>query len=242
MTSPRSVSAEFTGDPAIEAASTREDIVVGGQLVRFRWSTRALHWSVALTFVLALLTGLPIWTPIFGWLAYLFGGLQVVRWLHPWIGIVFSALILLQFIDWARAMRMTPADRRFVRLRNFLSYMRWELHDEEVGKFNGGQKLLFWLSALATLGLLLTGVVLWFPELFSEALRQASWLLHDITFILFTLLIIGHVYLGIVEPGTFTGMIKGTVSRDWAKLNHPAWYREVTAAESGAREEAKRTR
>jgi len=125
-------------------------------------------------------------------------------------------------------MRMTPADRRFVKLRSFLSYMRWESHDQEVGKYNGGQKLLFWLSALAALGLLLTGVVLWFPELFGEGLRQASWLLHDITFILFTLLIIGHIYLGIVEPGTFKGMIEGTVSRDWAKLNHPAWYRDVT--------------
>jgi len=125
-------------------------------------------------------------------------------------------------------MRMTPADRRFVKLRSFLSYMRWESHDQEIGKYNGGQKLLFWLSALAALGLLLTGVVMWFPELFGEGLRQASWLLHDITFILFTLLIIGHIYLGIVEPGTFTGMIEGTVSRDWAKLNHPAWYRDVT--------------
>ena len=229
MSAPTSVPpAGYSGDPAIAAARTGEDILVDGRLVRFRWSTRALHWSVAVTFILALLTGLPIWTPIFGWLAYLFGGLQVVRWLHPWFGIVFSAFILLQFIDWAGAMRMTPADRRFVKLRSFLSYMRWESHDQEIGKYNGGQKLLFWLSALAALGLLLTGVVMWFPELFGEGLRQASWLLHDITFILFTLLIIGHIYLGIVEPGTFKGMIEGTVSRDWAKLNHPAWYRDVT--------------
>ena len=231
MTSPRSVPAGFSGDPAIAAASTREDIVVGGRLVRFRWTTRALHWSVALTFVLTLFTGLPIWTPVFGWLAIFFGGLQVARWLHPWFGIVFSFFILLQFIDWARAMRMTPADKRFIRLGNFLAYMRWEGHDEDVGKYNGGQKLLFWLSSLAALGLLLTGVVLWFPQLFTEPVRQWSWLLHDITFILFTLLIIGHIYLGIVEPGTYTAMIRGTVSRDWAKLNHPAWYREVTEAD-----------
>ncbi|HET6983580.1 MAG TPA: formate dehydrogenase subunit gamma [Myxococcaceae bacterium] len=228
MTSPRSVPAGFSGDLATAAAATQEDIVVGGRLVRFRWTTRALHWSVALTFVLTLFTGLPIWSPIFGWLAYLFGGLQVARWLHPWLGIAFSVFILLQFIDWAREMRMTPADKRFVRLGNFLAYMRWESHDAETGKYNGGQKLLFWLSTLAALGLLLTGVVLWFPQLFGEPVRQWSWLLHDVTFILFTLLIIGHIYLGIVEPGTFTGMIRGTVSRDWARLNHPGWYREVT--------------
>jgi cytochrome b subunit of formate dehydrogenase len=52
----------------------------------------------------------------------------------------------------------------------------------------------------------------------------------------------GHIYLGIVEPGTFTGMIKGTVSRDWALLNHPAWYREVTEGKGGTGDEARRTR
>ena len=228
VTRPSASEAESTGDPAILAARTQDDIVVGDRLVRFRWRTRALHWGVALTFLLSLLTGLPIWTPIFGWLAYLVGGLQVARWLHPWAGVAFSALLFLQVIEWARQMRMTPADRRFVRLRSFVAYMRWQAHDEEVGKFNGGQKLLFWLSALAALGLLLTGVVLWFPGLFGEGLRQASWLLHDVTFILFTLLIIGHIYLGIVEPGTYGAMIHGTVSRDWARLNHPAWYRDLT--------------
>jgi len=218
----------YSGDPAIRVAQTKDDVLVGDELVRFRSSTRILHWGVALTFLLTLFTGLPIWTPIFGWMAYLWGGLQVCRWLHPWLGIAFSVLILFQFFHWMKEMGMTPADRRFVRLRNFVSYMRWESHDEAVGKYNGGQKLLFWLSELAALGLLLTGIVLWFPGLFGEGLRQWSWLLHDVTFILFTLLIIGHIYLGIVEPGTYKAMIQGTVSRDWARLNHPEWYRKVT--------------
>ena len=243
MTAPRTLrGTDFSGDAAISAARTKEDIVVGDRLLRFRWRTRALHWLVALTFVLTLFTGLPIWTPIFGWMAYLFGGLQVCRWLHPWLGVVFSFFILIQFIDWAGEMRMSAADRQFIRLRNFLRYMRWELNEEGVGKYNGGQKLLFWLSTLAALGLLLTGIVIWFPNLFGAGLRQASWLIHDITFILFTLLIMGHIYLGIVEPGTFTAMIEGTVSRDWARLNHPAWYREVTGTEPGGRESDKRMR
>jgi len=219
---------QSTGDPAILAAGHHEDIVVGDRMVRFRAYTRILHWGVALTFFVCLFTGLPIWTPIFGWMALLFGGLQVCRWLHAWTGIAFAVLAFVQLIHWAGVMRMGEADRRFVRLGNFLAYMRWETHDEDVGKFNGGQKVLFWLSTLAALGLLLTGVVLWFPNLFGRELQRISLLLHDITFILFTLLIFGHIYLTIAEPGTFTGMVKGTVTTAWARLHHPRWYRDVT--------------
>jgi formate dehydrogenase subunit gamma len=220
--------AHSTGDPAILVAQHRDNLVVGDTVVRFRYATRVIHWSVTLTFLVCLFTGLPIWTPIFGWMASLFGGLHVCRWLHPWTGVLFSALALLQFLHWASDMRMTEPDKRFIKLRNFRAYMRWETHDEDVGKFNGGQKLLFWMSSLAALGLLLTGIVLWWPSYFGSALREASWLLHDITFILFVLLIIGHIYLSIAEPGTFSGMVKGTVTKAWARLHHPRWYRDVT--------------
>jgi formate dehydrogenase subunit gamma len=182
---------------------------------------------VALTFFVCLFTGLPIWTPIFGWLAPLFGGLQVCRWLHPWSGIAFAVFALLQFVHWAGEMKMTPADKRFT--SNFFAYLRWETHDEETGKYNGGQKLLFWLSSLASLGLLATGVVLWWGDYFGAQAREYSWVLHDVTFILFMLLIMGHIYLAIAEPGTFSAMVRGTVSKAWARLHHPGWYRDVTS-------------
>ena len=224
----RAVPAHSSADPGILLAQSKEDLVVGDELVRFRYYTRVVHWGVALFFFLCLLTGLPIWTPIFGWLAPLFGGLQVCRWLHPWSGIAFSVFALLQFVHWAGEMKMNAADKRFT--SSFGAYLRWETHDEEVGKFNGGQKMLFWLSSLAALGLLATGVVMWWPDLFpSAALRETSWVIHDVTFILFMLMIFGHIYLAIAEPGTYSAMVKGTVTKAWARLHHPAWYRDVTS-------------
>lgn len=224
----RAVPAHSSADPGILAAQSGEDMVVGEEIVRFRYYTRVVHWGVAVTFFICLFTGLAIWTPIFGWLAPLFGGLQVARWLHPWSGIAFSFFALLQFVHWAAEMRLTPADKRFTKLKNFLAYMRWEYHDDEVGKFNGGQKSLFWLSSLAALGLLVTGVVLWWPNFFSNPFREAAWVLHDITFVAFFLLVLGHIYLSIAEPGTFAGMVRGTVTKAWARLHHPAWFRDVT--------------
>ncbi len=223
----RAVPAHSTADPGILLAQGQEDLVVGDELVRFRYYTRVVHWGVALFFFVCLFTGLPIWTSIFGWMGDLFGGLQVCRWLHPWSGIAFAVFALLQFVHWAGEMRMTPADKRFT--SNILAYLRWETHDDEVGKYNGGQKVLFWLSSLASLALLATGVVLWWPNLFSAPVREVSWVLHDLTFILFLLMIFGHIYLAIAEPGTYSAMVKGTVTKAWAKLHHPAWYRDVTS-------------
>jgi formate dehydrogenase subunit gamma len=41
-----------------------------------------------------------------------------------------------------------------------------------------------------------------------------------------------HIYLGTAaEPGTFRAMIRGTVSRRWARFHHGRWYREVTGEE-----------
>ena len=210
-------------------ARTTEDVVVGQEIVRHRLSSRAIHWSTASFFLLALLSGLPIWTPIFGWMAALFGGLSVCRWLHPWAGVLFVASSLVMFLHWRRDMRLRPRDREWLRPKKVVQYMKHEGDDPEVGKYNGGQKLFFFATALGALGLFLTGVVLWFPLSFPQIVRVASILLHDVTFILFAVAIVFHIYLGTAAlPGTFGSMTRGTVTKAWARLHHPRWYRDVT--------------
>jgi formate dehydrogenase subunit gamma len=217
------------GDAAVVRARDKEDVVVGGEIVRHRLSSRVIHWTVALFFFVCLFTGLPIWTPLFGWMAPLFGGLSVCRWLHPWSGVVFSAVTVVMFVHWFREMKLTDKDREFLTPGGMVRYMRYQGEDAEVGKYNGGQKLLFWAASLATLGLLLSGIVMWFPEGFGNGLRQLSYVVHDIAFILFFAMIIGHIYLGTAaEPGTFSAIVRGTVTKEWARLHHPKWYRQVT--------------
>ena len=210
-------------------ARAKEDVVVGQEIVRHRLSSRAIHWTVASFFFLSLLSGLPIWTPIFGWMAALFGGLSVCRWLHPWAGVLFVTSSLVMFLHWRRDMRLLPSDREWVRPKKIVQYMKHEDDDPDVGKYNGGQKLFFFATALGALGLVLTGVVLWFPLSFPPLLRVASILLHDLTFILFAVAIVFHIYLGTAAlPGTFGAMTRGTVTKAWARLHHPRWYRDVT--------------
>ena len=214
-------------DDAVTVARDREDVAVGNEIVRHRLSSRLIHWSVALSFFVSVLTGMPIWTPFFRWMADLFGGLSVCRFIHPWAGIVFTVISTLQFFHWLGDMKLEPNEKDWLGPRVW-KYLKYQGDDSEVGKYNGGQKLFFFAVSLGALGLLVSGVVMWYPLSFPQLVRELSILLHDVTFILFAAAIIWHIYLGTAaEPGTFGSMVRGTVTKAWARLHHPRWYREV---------------
>jgi formate dehydrogenase subunit gamma len=205
----------------MEVARHQEEVVVGDEIVRHKLSARAIHWSVAL------FTGLPIWSPVFGWMALLVGGLSVCRWLHAWTGVAFFIASIFMFVQWVGQMTFDASDRSFD-VRKYMSFEGDE--DPNVGRYNAGQKFFFWAAGAGALGLLVSGVVLWWPTYFPIPLRWVAIILHDITFIAFFAAIVGHIYLGTAaEPGTFRSMTRGTVTKAWAKLHHPRWFRDVTS-------------
>jgi formate dehydrogenase subunit gamma len=218
------------GPTAIQVARDREDVVIGNEIVRHRLSSRVIHWVVAVFFFGSLFTGMPIWSPVFGWMAHFFGGLSVCRWLHAWLGVAFAAAVLLMTVLWAKEMVFDKTDRKF----NIGEYLRFsETDDPNVGKYNAGQKFFFWMVLATGIVILLSGIVLWWPNLFGQGLRSAAIILHDLCFIGFFAAIVGHIYLGTAaEPGTFQSMTRGTVTRPWARLHHPRWYRDVTGDRS----------
>ncbi|MGZ6988395.1 MAG: cytochrome b/b6 domain-containing protein, partial [Thermoanaerobaculia bacterium] len=90
----------------------------------------------------------------------------------------------------------------------------------------------FHTSGLGALGLLVSGIVLWYPTSFSEWIRELAILLHNVSFILFAVSLVFHIYLAAVaEPGTLNSMTRGTVSKAWARIHHPKWYRELMGLE-----------
>ncbi len=198
------------------------------RITRYSFYERIVHWLAALTFVYSALTGLALWSPKLFWLASVFGGGEVVRGWHPWVGVVFTVFLGLMFLAWARQMRLDAGDREWLRGAH-----RYARNDEdglsEAGKFNAGQKMLFWLQALSTLALFATGIVLWFPESMSVGLRLASVVAHSLTAVLSIALIILHVYMATAAvPGSLRAMLRGRVSPQWAKRHHPKWHREVS--------------
>jgi formate dehydrogenase subunit gamma len=205
-------------------------VVHEGELLRHPVYTRFLHWTVAIFFFLSLLSGLAIYSPwLFQWLTPLFGGGPMTRLLHPWFGLAFVVAYVFQFLNWLTMMRWTESDRKW--LRNLGGYVKGEekLEPEYVGFFNGGQKLQFWEIIIGSIVFLITGVVMWFPEVFGRIAVAISYVLHDISALVMLFGIWIHIYLSTIgQPGTLQAMTRGAVSRAWAWTNHPAWYRDTT--------------
>lgn len=205
----------------------REEVIL-----RYTIAERVVHWVVALSFLYLLLSGLALFYPPFYWMAGLLGGGAVIRYWHPIVGLVFFGALVVMLLMWAEDMRLRAHDREW--LRHLREYAVGE--EERVppsGRFNAGQKLLFYLQFLAGILLLLSGVVLWFPLSFGRALREASFVVHDLAAIAAMGALILHVYMGVfVIRGSWQAITRGTVTRSWAEAHHGRWARELRAAPS----------
>ncbi|HEY2050271.1 MAG TPA: formate dehydrogenase subunit gamma [Caulobacteraceae bacterium] len=206
---------------------------------RYREGTRVNHWITAGAMVLLILSGLSMAWPPFFFLSALFGGGQFTRFLHPWIGLVLVAsfaLLARQFwrgnlwnrtdIDWLAHMGDLVAGR--------------EEKMPEVGKYNAGQKFVFWGMALLILVMLTTGVVIWevyFGKLTSIPTQRLALLAHWLCAAAIILVLIVHVYAAIWVRGSFNAMIRGWVSAGWAWRHHRLWFRQL-ADRSGRRGDA----
>ncbi|HYY93617.1 MAG TPA: formate dehydrogenase subunit gamma [Pyrinomonadaceae bacterium] len=213
-----------------EAARHGRTVVHQGELLRHPVYTRLLHWLVAISFVLSLLSGFAIYSPwLFRWLTPLFGGGPLTRLLHPWFGLAFDLFFCFQFVNWFAPMLWTESDRRWIRrLRDYITN-REKREPGDVGFFNGGQKLYFWAIVGSGLLFLVTGLLMWFDNVVPRWLVALSYVVHDIAALVMLGGFIIHVYEGTAaQPGTFRAMTDGTVTEEWAWTHHPAWYKEAT--------------
>lgn len=201
-------------------------------IVRYTPGVRTNHWIVAIAFGLAALSGLALFHPALFWLSHLFGGGPWTRILHPLIGLFMFLMFLFLAVTVWRDNRMQARDWAWMRqLRDVLNNREERL--PEVGRYNAGQKLLFFLIVLCMAGLLLSGIVIW-REYFSlhfpiGVIRVASDLHALFAFVLICAIIV-HVYAAFWVKGSVQAMTRGTVTPGWAWKHHRAWYRETTDA------------
>src|ERR1700680_1053564 len=131
-----------------------------GTLIRNTTATRVNHWITGLCFVLLMLSGLSMFHPMLFFLSGLFGGGEWTRAIHPWIGIVLLISYTGLIVQFWRDNFWNRDDLAWLR-----SFGRVLANEEEglpeLGRFNAGQKFVYWSMALLVPGLFVTGIVIW---------------------------------------------------------------------------------
>ncbi len=200
---------------------------------RYNAAERINHWIVAISFVLLAISGLAFFYPAFFWLSNVFGTPQLARIIHPFVGVLMFVAFVRQFFRYYHHNFLNKEDVKWMVSVGKI------LKGEEVGdtgKYNAGQKMMFWVMCACMLILILTGIMAWrpyFAEYFPIPLIRIALLLHAAAALALIASIIVHVYAAIWIRGTINAMVEGTVTENWAKKHHPRWYREVTGKDSG---------
>lgn len=198
-------------------------------ILRTPYAVRMSHWIMVICFFFVAISGLSWFFPSLNWLNSLLGGPQLARILHPFMGVVIFVLLTFMFIRLVRYNLPEAGDGKW--FVNILGVLKGEHSDElDTGKYNAGQKVLFWgIMGLISL-LLISGVIIWrpyFAPLFTIPTIRLGLLVHALAGVLLMLLIIGHIYLAFWVKGSVDSMSSGYVSRKWARTHHPRWYRQV---------------
>ncbi|HCE6121141.1 TPA: formate dehydrogenase subunit gamma [Pseudomonas aeruginosa] len=203
------------------------------EIQRYNANERSNHWAVAILFFMAGLSGLALFHPALFWLTNLFGGGPWTRILHPFLGLAMFVFFLGLVVRFAHHNRVQKSDIQWLKQwRDVVSNREENL--PEVGRYNAGQKLLFWVLLLSMLTLLVTGIVIWrqyFSAWFGiEAIRLSALLRAFAAFVLIASIIV-HIYAGIWVKGSMGAMLYGKVSRAWARKHHNGWLKEVGKGE-----------
>jgi formate dehydrogenase subunit gamma len=208
------------------------DPVARDSLTRYSAELRTNHWLNAIAFVLAALSGLALFHPALFWFGNLFGGGPWTRILHPFIGLAAALFfLLLAGAVWGDN-RMKPADWQWLRQwRDVVSNREDRL--PEVGRYNGGQKLLFLVIVIGMAGLVLSGLVIWrayFSLYFPVGLIRLASLVHAVCAFALIVATLIHIYAALWVKGSVHAMVRGTVTPGWAWKHHRAWFRQITHA------------
>jgi formate dehydrogenase-N gamma subunit len=201
-------------------------------VARHSYVVRVGHWLTALSFIVLTLSGMAFFFPSLRFLADVFGTPQLAQFLHPVFGLVMLVGLIILFLGNFSHALPEAGDGKW--LANVVEVLKGHEHEVvEVGQYNAGQKILFWQLMGLFAVLLITGLIAWqpyFAPLFSRDVVRWCIFLHSVAAVLLILSIMIHAYMAFWYKGTMRGMIRGTVTRKWAKLHHPKWLREVEKA------------
>jgi formate dehydrogenase subunit gamma len=218
--------------PGIDINRKTPSVSPGSKILRFAKSERLLHWAIAGPFLFSFATGVILVLfynpdpsrPLRG----------LVSMLHKISGVVLTVFPMLVLLRARRDVR--------IHLHNIKQAWTWIYDDfkwlalmglaaissrfvlPEQGKFNAAEKLNFMVLMSTYPFYIVTGILMWVMPL-----AVLSWIMHSLMALMATPLLLGHLYMALVNASTrpgLEGMISGHVDREWAKHHYRRWYRK----------------
>jgi formate dehydrogenase subunit gamma len=208
----------------------------GRKILRFKAFERFSHWLTAVSFVFLGLTGLNITfgklvlLPIVGWDAFSEIS-EIAKYLHNFTAFAFMAGLVLIVVIFFKDNLPEKVDLDWLRQGGgFIKNKH-----APAGRFNLGEKLVYWLSLVAGIAVSLSGLLLLFPFYGTDiADMQVAQGAHAVVAVLFVALILAHIYIGTLGmEGAFEAMGQGDVDLNWAKEHHDLWLARQLEKERG---------
>ena len=197
---------------------------------RFSGAEQSLHWLLAISFLTMLATGLILYLPS---LAEVAAQRQLWKSIHLGAALGFWVGVLLVWSTDSVQLRATKRE-----IDHFddddRSWLAWSVTrrgpEPPQGRFNAGQKLNAAIVAGLMVVFTITGILIYLQEASARFRGTSAILIHDVAMYIAIPLVIGHLYLALLNPSTrhsLRGMTLGSVRRDWARRHHPKWEREL---------------
>jgi formate dehydrogenase subunit gamma len=199
-------------------------------VARFSAAERSLHWLLAATFLTMLATGLILYLPS---LAQVAANRQLWKSIHLGAAIAFWAGTLMIVLGSPGELRRTARqvdgfdsdDKR---------WLAWQVRkigpEPPQGRFNAGQKLNTAIIAGLMVVFTISGTLMYLQETDAAFRGTDAILVHDVAMYIAVPLVLGHLYLALLNPSTrhsMRGIVLGSVRRDWAEKHHAKWEREL---------------
>ena len=206
----------------------------GRKIVRFKAFERFSHWLTAVSFVILGLTGLNITfgkillLPVIGPDAFSSVS-EAAKYVHNFTSFSFVAGLVLIIVIFFKDNIPEKVDLEWLKQGGgFIKNKH-----APAGRFNPGEKAVYWLSLAAGVFVSVSGFVLLFPFFGTDiADMQIAQAVHAIVAVLFVALILGHIYIGTLGmEGAFEAMGTGEVDLNWAKEHHDVWLARKLASE-----------
>jgi formate dehydrogenase subunit gamma len=209
----------------------------GRKVRRFTGFERFSHWLTAVSFVLLGLTGLNITfgklvlLPVIGPEAFS-AFAQSAKYVHNFVSFSFVVGLVLIVALWIKDNIPGRVDIDWVKQGGGFIKSK----HAPAGRFNAGEKLVFWFALGGGVAVIVSGYLLLFPfYLTNIAGMQIAQVVHAVIAVLFVAVILAHIYIGTLGmEGAFEAMGTGEVDLNWAKEHHDLWLADKLAKEGSA--------